>query len=101
MHLFPLPENSGVSFALSVEAPLPVAPIVTGPSVKTKWHNRYGTGIYREGNKEQDAFTVLYDVRVLKKKGWLRDTPEPGDDDPERLARTCNPFRCKADLPLL
>lgn len=75
-----LTDSSEISFCLSVEAPVALAPVVTGPSVKTKWRNKYGSGLYREGNGEQDVFTILYDLRCYKKKSWFRDSPVPGDD---------------------
>jgi len=86
-------DDSDISFALRVEAPVPAAPVVTGPNVKAKWYNRHGAGLYREGIKEKEVFTVLYDLRICRRKGWLRDSPQPGDGSPEsRLHQAYPPW---------
>lgn len=71
-------EDKTISLALCAQPPLAASPLSGGPDLSMSWQSEYGGGIYRDGNKDQNCFTVLFELKVCKEKkrqGWFRDLP--------------------------
>lgn len=71
--------NTELSLALCTTIPVAPCPVPIKVEVSNAWRSIHGGGYFRSGNKHDDSYTVLFDLKQCDKKRWslFRDSPSP------------------------